>query len=47
MIQFCCLISGKIEEVDVERYIEVTLLEGTGSRSGDHHGVTVARLPQY
>ena len=40
------LVSGEIEEVEVERCREVPILEGTGSRSRNHCGVTVSPLPQ-
>ena len=40
------LVSEESEEVDMERYREVPILERTGSWSRKHHVVTVAPLPQ-
>ena len=41
-VTVCYLVSGESEEVEMEQCREVTLVEGTGSRSGNHRGVTVA-----
>ena len=42
----CYLVSGEIEEVEVELCREIPLLEETGSRSGNHCGATILPLPQ-
>ena len=43
-VTVCYLVSGESEEVEVKQCREVPLLEGTRSRSGAHHGVTVAYI---